>query len=84
MWAGAAVILVSAAAVGGASQLEQGVERIVSDYRAALPRDEDLGVYRLDWIATFDEAKRRAADERRPILLLVVTNSYGNLYSGHC
>jgi hypothetical protein len=30
------------------------------------------------------EARGRAAQEQRPILLLVVTNSYGDLFTGHC
>jgi hypothetical protein len=80
---GAAAVFL-AVALARASEPEKEVERIMQDYRAALPSADDLGVFRLDWVATLDEAKRRAADERRPILLLVVTNSYGNLYTGHC
>jgi hypothetical protein len=29
-------------------------------------------------------AKEKAAREERPIFLVVVTNSFGDLYSGHC
>jgi hypothetical protein len=60
------------------------VQKVLDAYRAAVPALEDLTVYSLDWSPTFDEAKNRAANEQRPILLIVVTNSYGNLYSGHC
>lgn len=60
------------------------VKKVYEKYRAALPAPEDLTVYSLDWVPTFDEAKQKAAREGRPILLIVVTNSYGNLYSGHC
>ncbi len=60
------------------------VQKVLDKYRAAMPAKEALTVYCLDWAATFEEAKERAANEKRPILLIVVTNSYGNLYSGHC
>lgn len=57
---------------------------VLDKYHSALPAERDLAVYRLDWVETLDEAKRKAAREQRPILLIVVTNSYGNLYTGHC
>lgn len=60
------------------------VQEVLGKYRAALPAPEDLTIYCLDWAPTFDEAKKKAAREKRPILLIVVTNSYGNLYTGHC
>ena len=60
------------------------VTPVLGKYHAALPAERDLSVYRLDWVETLDEAKRKAAREQRPILLIVVTNSCGNLYTGHC
>ena len=61
-----------------------GVQEVLEKHRAVLPESDDLTVYRLDWVPTLDEAKEKAAREMRPLLLIVVTNSYGNLYSGHC
>ena len=60
------------------------VERIRERYRQALPSKEDLRVYELDWAANFSAARKRARTEKRPILLIVVRNSYGNIYTGHC
>ena len=60
------------------------VRTILDRYRRFRPADKDLAIFQLDWVPTLKEAKGRAAKERRPILLLVVTNSYGNLFSGHC
>ena len=60
------------------------VRTILDMYRRFRPADKDLAIFQLDWVPTLKEAKGRAAKERRPILLLVVTNSYGNLFSGHC
>ncbi len=60
------------------------VPKVLAKYRAALPDAKDLAVYQLDWAPTLKAAKARAAKEQRPILLMVVHNSYGNLYTGHC
>ena len=60
------------------------VRTTLDKYRLARPADKDLAVFQLDWVPTLKGATERAAQERRPILLLVVTNSYGNLFTGHC
>ena len=60
------------------------VRTILDKYRLARPADKDLAIFQLDWVPTLQEATQRAARQRRPILLLVVTNSYGNLFTGHC
>ena len=60
------------------------VRTTLDTYRLARPADEDLAIFQLDWVPTLKEATQRAAQERRPILLLVVTNSYGDLFTGHC
>jgi hypothetical protein len=60
------------------------VQDILDTYRRLRPADQDLAIFQLDWVPTLQEATHRAARERRPILLLVVTNSYGNLFTGHC
>ena len=60
------------------------VEDILDTYRRFRPADKDLAIFQLDWVPTLQQAMHRASRERRPILLLVVTNSYGNLFTGHC
>ena len=60
------------------------VQKILDQLRLVRPKDKDLAIFQLDWVPTLKEARGRAARERRPVLLLVVTNSYGDLFTGHC
>ncbi len=60
------------------------VQEVLEKYHSARAQAHVLTVYQLDWAPTFREAKERAAQEQRPIFLVVVTNSYGNIYTGHC
>src|SRR5262245_20405601 len=60
------------------------VQKVLDSYQAIRPEARDLPIYQLDWVANLKVAKEKAAQEKRPLLLLVVTNSYGNLYTGHC
>ena len=60
------------------------VSAILGRFEQTRPPSRDLTVYTLDWAPSLQQATVRAARETRPILLLVVTNSYGNLYTGHC
>ncbi len=60
------------------------VQEVLEKYQSARPQARDLTIYQLDWAPTFQEAKERAGREQRPIFLIVVTNSYGNIYTGHC
>ncbi len=59
---------------------------ILRAYAAARPADRDLGVFRLDWADCFENAKSRAAKEKRPIFLVCTTQlkDAGNLRDGHC
>lgn len=60
------------------------VAKVLDRFQAARPQAKELAIYRLDWVPTLQDAKVKAANEKRPILLVVVTNSYGNMRSGHC
>jgi hypothetical protein len=60
------------------------VPKILDKYRLVRPNQKDLAIFQIDWVPTLKEARGRAAKEQRPILLLVVMNSYGNLFTGHC
>jgi hypothetical protein len=63
---------------------EGDVQKILDQYLLVRPKDKDLAIFQLDWVPTLKDARERATKEQRPILLLVVTNSYGNLFTGHC
>ena len=60
------------------------VRDILQKFQTIRPQDKDLALYGLDWAPTLRDAKARAAKEHRPIFLIVVTNSFGNIYTGHC
>lgn len=64
--------------------LAQDAERIDEAFERIRPADAELGVFQLDWADSLQEAKDRAARERRPIFLLVIRNSFGDVHSGHC
>lgn len=59
-------------------------QKILDKYQAIRPDADDLAIYGLDWMPSLRAAREKAAKEKRPILLMVVHNSYGNLYTGHC
>jgi hypothetical protein len=60
------------------------VRTILDRFESVRPQDADLALYQLDWMPTLEAAKERAAREGRPIFLVVVTNSFGDMFSGHC
>ena len=63
---------------------DMGVKRILARYQAIRPAAKDLGMYRLDWADSLDEALKRAAKENRPICLIIIHAKYGDIASGHC
>ena len=60
------------------------VRAVEEEFRDARPPAEQLAIYQLDWAPTLAAAKERAAKEHRPIFLIIVRNSYGNMFTGHC
>ena len=79
------VTILATACVAGASGADQSdVKSILNMFESVRPREPDLALYQLDWMPTLKEAEERAAKEERPIFLVVVTNSFGDLFSGHC
>ena len=60
------------------------VKRILASYQAIRPTAKDLGMYRLDWTDSLDEALKRAAKENRPVCLIIIHAKYGDIASGHC
>ena len=77
-----ALALALAAAPAGAQtdEARQALDR----YHALKPTDADLAMYRLDWVDSLDAAKRRAAEEHRPILVIAIHARYGDMFTGHC
>ena len=59
-------------------------QSILERYDAFRPHARDLAMYRLDWAASLEEARARAAREKRPVLLVIIHAQYGDLFSGHC
>jgi hypothetical protein len=77
-------ILAMACALGAYGADRREAEKILDQFRSVRPRAADLAIYQLDWAPTLKAAKEKAAREERPIFLVVVRNSFGNLCSGHC
>lgn len=63
-------------------------DRILEAYERALPADERLAFYRLDWEPDIDAALERAESERRPVFFMQVENlsyfSDAGFYTGFC
>jgi hypothetical protein len=79
------VAILAMACVAGVNGAGPGdVKGVLDHFKSVRPREADLALYRLDWMPTLKAAKEKAAKERRPIFLVLVTNSFGDLYSGHC
>jgi hypothetical protein len=57
---------------------------IIDKFDAVRPTAVELAIYQLDWQPTLKAAKEKATRENRPIFLVVVTNSFGDVCTGHC
>jgi hypothetical protein len=79
------VVILAIACVAGAHGADEGdVKGVLDKLRSVRPQAADLALYQLDWVPMLKAARQRAAKENRPIFLVVVTNSFGDLYTGHC
>ena len=78
--------MLASAIVTGSAMLAQADDRqdVLEKFRNVRPQEADLAIYGLDWSPTLKDAKERAAREHRPVFLILVTNSFGNIYTGHC
>jgi hypothetical protein len=79
-----AILLAAMGATGVEAADTYQVRGILAKYNFLRPDTDDLTLYRLDWAPTLRQAREKAAREQRPIFLAVVTNSYGNVFTGHC
>jgi hypothetical protein len=77
-------ILGLAYAVGAQGADRRDADSVLDKFRSVRPAAEDLAIYQLEWAPTLKAAKEKAAKEDRPIFLVMVTNSFGDLCSGHC
>jgi hypothetical protein len=79
-----AAILAMAWVAGSHAAEQSDVQSVLDKFQAVRPQAENLALYQLDWMPTLKAAREKAAREKRPIFLVVVTNSFGDLHSGHC
>ena len=79
-----AFLIVSAAVPVVATAQDRTAKSILQRYEEFRPGDKELAMYQLDWAASLEVAKTRAAREKRPILLVIIHAQYGNIQSGHC
>jgi len=77
------VLLTTLTATAGLAS-EPSVRRLLARYNTIRPDDDQLAMYRLDWVASLAEAQDLALLENRPVCLVVIHARYGNITSGHC
>ena len=77
-------ILGMACVVSARGADRRDVQSVLDKFHSIRPQAADLAIYQLDWVPTLKAAKEKAAREERPIFLVVVRNSFGDLCSGHC
>ncbi len=80
----AAFAMALAVATTAAGDQTEDARQMLDRYRELKPTDDELAMYRLDWVDSLEVAKRRAADENRPILVVAIHARYGDLFTGHC
>ncbi len=78
------VPLFALAAAGAARAQDDEAGAILERFDSIRPSEKDLAMYRLEWAASIEHARKRASSEKRPILLVIIHAQYGDLASGHC
>ena len=63
---------------------DNDAKQILARFADIRPTANELGMYRLDWAGSLDDALQRAAVELRPMFLIVIHAKYGDVSSGHC
>ena len=77
-------VLAMACVVSGHGAVQRDAQRVLDKFHSVRPQAADLAIYQLDWMPTLKAAKEKAANEERPVFLVMVRNSFGDLCSGHC
>jgi|TARA_B100000809_G_scaffold238138_1_gene258622 hypothetical protein len=65
-------------------QPSRDVALLLDKFELIRPQDRELRLFTLDWEKTLKSAQLRAAKEERPVLLILVRNSNGDIFQGHC
>ena len=65
-------------------QPSREVALLLDKFELIRPQDRDLSLFKLDWEKTLKSALVRAAREDRPVLLILIRNSNGDIFQGHC
>jgi hypothetical protein len=78
------VVLLAALTACAALASEPSVRRLLGKYNTIRPDDDQLAMYRLDWVESLADAQDLALLENRPVCLMVIHARYGNITSGHC
>ena len=60
------------------------VKEVWQRYQTLRPNAEQLAMYQLNWANSLDKALKKAANQNRPIFLIIIHARYGNIQSGHC
>ena len=55
------LLSVTAVAVVAGEPVNPDIQKVLDKYQSARPQDKDLMVYRLDWVPSLKEAKKKAA-----------------------
>jgi hypothetical protein len=63
---------------------DESATRILERIQTLRPSDAELGLFRLDWADSVEDAVRRAAREGKPVVCVVNHAEYGDLKNGHC
>ena len=77
-------ILAMARVVGAHGADPSDAQCVLDMFQSVRPQAADLALYQLDWMPSLTAAQERGAKEQRPVFLVVVSNSFGDLYTGHC
>lgn len=82
-WTTTLSLALALSALPAAAQ-DDAAKQALARFQELRPTEADLAMYRLDWAGSLEEAKERAAKERRPIAVVSIFARYGDLFTGHC
>ncbi len=58
---------------------DEAAKQLLARFADMRPTANELGMYRLDWAGSLDEALQRAEKEHRPVFLIVIHAKYGDV-----
>jgi len=78
------VVLLTTLTATAAVASEPSVRQLLARYDTIRPDDDQLAMYRLDWVDSLADAQDLALLDNRPVCLVVIHARYGDITSGHC